>query len=189
MAKRSGRRLRLSTWPVVAVLCVSAAILGPARVVTASASAWGGWEIVNDNSNKCLDSNGSATGARMQQETCSASKSQIWVPQYTGNQSWYTIKNLAYNECIAVPGSSTGNGVRLEIAACNDTAAQWWNWDDWSGANVNSEIRNWNSEKCMDVYNWSQANGAVVDQWTCGSNPLDPQQNQLWWADPGPAQP
>jgi hypothetical protein len=38
------------------------------------------------------------------------------------------------------------------------------------------KIINQNSGKCLDVYNWSTAAGANIDQWTCGSN----QANQLW---------
>jgi hypothetical protein len=38
------------------------------------------------------------------------------------------------------------------------------------------EMINANSHKCVEVYNWSTAAGANVDQWTCGGNHA----NQLW---------
>ena len=124
----------------------------------------------------------------MHQWTCVANANQVYVLQYTGNGAWYTIRNLAYNKCIDVPGGSLQNGVQLQLWPCNNTGAQWWNWDDLSGGGANnSNIRNWNSGKCIDVSAWGQNNGAVIQQWTCGAYPG--QANQKWWANPGPGQP
>lgn len=38
------------------------------------------------------------------------------------------------------------------------------------------EIISQHSGKCLDVYNWSKAAGANIDQWTCGNK----QANQEW---------
>jgi hypothetical protein len=134
--------------------------------------------LQNLHSLLCLDSNGSATGPRMHQWSCSGTNSnQEYAMQYTGNGNWYTIKNIAYNECVDVPGGSTQNGVQLQLYPCNNTGAQWFDM-----ASVNQEVGsfelvNWNSGKCVDVYDWSTQNGGIIDQWTCGPTV---QANQTW---------
>lgn len=174
---------------LVAMICLGSALMGTGRIVNAAASSklvWNGYEIVNTNSNKCLDSMGSGTGPRMHQWTCVANANQIWALQPAGFPYAYTIRNIAYNKCLDVPGGSHNNGVQLQLYPCNNTGAQLWMWDDPVGGSL-SEIVNWDSGKCIDVYNWSQQNGGVIDQWTCGAYPGQP--NQHWWYNPGPLQP
>ncbi|MFF2404387.1 RICIN domain-containing protein [Streptomyces goshikiensis] len=46
-----------------------------------------------------------------------------------------------------------------------------------ASADSATNIVNMNSGKCLEVADWSKANGAAVRQWTCG----DFQANQMWY--------
>lgn len=179
--RRPHKRLRVL---ILTLFCLGASALSVGRVTTASALTWGGYEIVNDNSNKCLDSNGLTTGPRMLQWQCVANANQIWTLNYTGSGYWYTIVNNASGMCLDVPNNSTDNGVRLQIWPCNGSTAQLWSYHSpgWP-------IIGYNSGKCMDDYNWDTSNGAAVVIWQCGSTGPGGQLNQEWWLNPGPGQP
>jgi ricin-type beta-trefoil lectin protein len=94
-----------------------------------------------------------------------------------------TIVNDHSGKCAEVYHSQTSNGANVDQWSCNGTATQTWNFElvgvDTYGNPVGL-IKNANSGKCFEVYNWGAGNGSNVDQWTCA--PQD-HSNQLWDLD------
>jgi hypothetical protein len=96
-----------------------------------------------------------------------------------------TIVNDHSSMCAEVYHSQTNNGANVDQYSCNGTATQTWNFElayiDEYGNPVGI-IKNDNSGKCFEVYNWEAGNGSNVDQWTCA--PIEQEHaNQLWDLD------
>ncbi|MBL0885206.1 RICIN domain-containing protein [Myceligenerans indicum] len=127
--------------------------------------------LVNGNSGKCLDVDGSSTadGAKVQQWACHGGSNQAWqVEEVAGG--YVQIVNGNSGRCLDVDGFSTADGGRVQQWTCTGGTNQQWQVQDLSGGSV--QVVNRNSGKCLDVNGFSTADGAKVQQWTChgGSN-------------------
>lgn len=76
--------------------------------------------------------------------------------------------------CLDVENGSQSNGVKVQQWGCNNTGAQQWeivyvgSGDKFNGQAGNYyALININSDKCLEVRDWSTYNGAQVTQWDC----------------------
>lgn len=146
------------------------------------------------HSNKCLDvANVSAeNAARIQQWDCapSAQTNQLWRVTLQSNGT-YMIASLHSGRCLDVttissisgqPIANTENGAVLQQWECNPHSPQAnqtfvAEFVGQGSYRLHSSI----SQKCVDVANISQSNGAPIHQWDCaGWN----QPNQVFFFEP-----
>ncbi|HYN94760.1 MAG TPA: RICIN domain-containing protein [Pilimelia sp.] len=150
---------------VVAGPPASAASARPATVVTAQV---GGWEIWALHSDWCiLPRNFSASLGEqvVQGGTCAP---YDFVSSQAG---WYHIKNRNNGLCLNVRDASTANNAQVIQYRCNLTLN-----NDWLmvmqirvGGHDFYQLRNRNSQKCLNVQGGSLSPGAALIQYTCSS--------------------
>jgi beta-glucanase (GH16 family) len=70
--------------------------------------------------------------------------------------------------CLDVAGGATANGTPIQVATCNNNAAQKWNYD-------NGALKVFGN-KCLDVPNGNASNGQQLQIWDCVNNSA----NQQW---------
>jgi hypothetical protein len=74
------------------------------------------------------------------------------------------------NKCLDVEYAGTGDGTKIQLFTCNNTAAQ--TWTVTAGSTVKA------LGKCLDVAGGATANGTKVQLWTCNGSAA-----QTWAAD------
>jgi hypothetical protein len=153
------------------------------------------YQIRNLNSGKCLDVRNLsvANGAALQQWDCNLAfpqRSQVWQVVAVGDGS-FRIVSGGSAKCVDVPFASTANSVMMQQWECNLTWPQWGQvYTMVPGATsgyyfIRAVIPN--ASKCLDVQDFSTANGGNVDTYDCGPNF---QSNQEWaFVDFAPRQP
>jgi hypothetical protein len=73
-------------------------------------------------------------------------------------------------ECADVNGGSAADGTKVQMWACNTSAAaQSWTMESNGTVGING--------KCLDVTNGGTGNGALIEEWTCNGGA-----NQQWLA-------
>jgi len=91
------------------------------------------YQVRNLASQRCLDARGGATnGTPIQQFTCSGISNEKWDL----GTSFVVLRSLVsgtHSHCIDAPGGQTVDGLAMQLFACNDTAAQVWTADEFSG--------------------------------------------------------
>jgi len=75
------------------------------------------------------------------------------------------------NKCLDVAGAGTGDGTKIQLYTCNNTAAQ--TWTVTAGSTVKA------LGKCLDVAGGATANGTKAQLWTCNGSAA-----QNWVAHP-----
>ena len=134
--------------------------------------------IVNLNSSKCLNVKdwGTTRETPIQQWSCSRDTNNVWKSFEVG-PSQYSFFPESANWCFGTPDSNPsadGAPIRLEpCGASNNT------WSIRPYASGLYQIVNLFSGKCLNVQNWSTANGAALVQWTCSGDA-----NNLFYFEP-----
>ncbi|MFB7948157.1 RICIN domain-containing protein [Kitasatospora phosalacinea] len=72
----------------------------------------------------------------------------------------YRLVNQNSGRCLVTQGQENGNPAFQY--GCGNFDDQKWYFSEGSAA-----IKNWNNAKCLEVADWSTANGAAVRQWQC----------------------
>ena len=89
------------------------------------------------HSGKCLDiiDYGTQNHAKLQQYDCYGTPNQRWHITGSGANGPWNFRSMANrNMCLDVPGgTSSGAGVQLQIYSCNNTSAQNWKPNYFSG--------------------------------------------------------
>jgi hypothetical protein len=122
--------------------------------------------LVNPQSGQCLDDPGSSTsGAQLEIWDCNGGSNQSWtLPPIVGS-----VISGVDNLCLNDANNSTANGNPIEIAACDSSSGQRW---EFTGGTLR------NNGMCLDVVgSASTADGTLVDLWTCNGGA-----NQTWTA-------
>jgi hypothetical protein len=92
-------------------------------------------------------------------------------PMSSGSVQLDEFVNWNSGGCLDVHESGTGNFTNVDQYQCNGTAAQ--KFFLVQTGTLNSipvvELVNWNSDKCVEVYESQTQNGANVDQYQCNS--------------------
>jgi hypothetical protein len=126
-----------------------------------------------------------SNGARVQQYTCgSIYHNDEWefVPGVNENGTeFYYLKNEYSGLCANVVGESTLNGALIQQYTCGSIAFNDLWWPETPPANEHPGpdtyyLVNLRSSLCANVVGESQSNGALVQQYTCGSTA----QNDMW---------
>jgi hypothetical protein len=99
------------------------------------------------------------------------------IQGYNDANVYRFIRPLHSGKCGDVSGWSTNNGAIVHQWDCHDGNNQVWrlNYKRSDGGNSVWEIRNRHSDKCLDLKDWSTANGAQIQQWSCHGG-----KNQEW---------
>lgn len=151
----------------------------PANVTTLapsgpiSATAW--YQVINQNSGKCLDDTGWGTsnGTALQQWACStpAANNQEWQFTPTSNGYYEVVSRNATTLAWDVTGGAgaTGDGTQLQLWTYGGGTNQQWQPVSMGGGYYKFVALN--SGKCLDVTNVSTSDGARLQQWTCSGGP------------------
>ena len=112
---------------------------------------------------RCVDvpDGRSADGLQLQIWDCTGAKWQTWKFQSDG-----TIRTLG--KCMDVAWGSTDDGADVQLANCNGGSAQ-------KFVLAGGELVNTRSDKCVDVRDFADRNGGVLQIWECGGT-----DNQRW---------
>ena len=141
-----------------------------AAAVTPPASAATYYNLVNQNSGKCMSVAGggsTANGAKIVQWTCNDHGEQLWYR--VGDQ----LKNRKSGKCLSVSGGgSPDNGAELVQWSCNGSFEQMWKPSD------GYLICHKNGKVASVSGGGSTANSAKIVQWTAHGHA-----DQLWRFD------
>jgi Ricin-type beta-trefoil lectin domain-like len=124
----------------------------------------------------CIDSRGGQAATVIHLGRCSFQDRNQLVDEIPARYGVNTVEfqGIADGKCLDVPANAIANGVQLQFAPCNGTTAQVWVVENVRGF---GQLMGLHSRKCIDVYNWGQSGGAIVDQGACGQ---PAQTNQLF---------
>ena len=125
------------------------------------------------NDGKCIGVSGGSlnNGAHLKQFDCDGRANQRFTFQPLGGNV-YTIRPTHSGKCMAVEGRSTANGAHIIQTTCttSDTAQQFRILNDKLQAGISgAQIASVLSNRCLDVFGASNASGALLTQFDCGT--------------------
>jgi hypothetical protein len=132
-----------------------------------------GYELVNVNSGKCLDVANAAfaSGAHVNQYTCSGNSNQRWA-SFTGWDSNPIMVNDASGHCLDIPDGSTSSGALLQQSSCHGFSNQRFQTVYLSVfPSIVIALKNENSGMCLDVPGASTSDGVQIQQYPCHYGP------------------
>lgn len=88
--------------------------------------------------------------------------------------AWYSLTGSATGACVDARGAATANGTAIQQYACNQTAAQQYQFRSTDGGFMRIGVRA-NSQQVIDVTNVSTADNAPLQLWSYGGGA-----NQQW---------
>jgi endoglucanase len=123
------------------------------------------FKIINRNSNKSLDVNGSAVndGANIIQWDYWGGNNQQWGLTYLGNNGYYKIVNKNSNKVVDINGRATTGGAKIIQWSDNGETSQQWQITDIGFGYY--KIINRYSGQSLDISGATTDNGANVIQW------------------------
>jgi glucosylceramidase len=133
------------------------------------ATKW--YQVINQNSGKCLDDAGwgTANGTVLQQWSCSnpAATNQQWQLRPTSGGYYQVVNRNASSLVWDVNGGAgaTADGTQVHLWSYGGGTNQ--QWQPVSVGNGYYKFVARNSGKCLDVRDVSTADGAWLQQWTC----------------------
>lgn len=130
-------------------------------------------QILNRNSQRCLDVAGESTQPRahVMQYACHGGENQRFELISLGRNE-YAVVNRHSGLVLDVDNASQENGANVMQYPWGGGANQRWRMEGMSG---NFQLVNVHSGKCLDVQDRSQADGANIQQWKCHAA-----ENQRW---------
>lgn len=110
-----------------------------------------------------------AVGTKLQQWGCNGTPAQQFVIVPSGDGDWVYIKDAWSGLCWDVPNGDTSNGVHIALWTCHGGLNQkfWFSGSGWP--NIKGSVRIKSSNKCVDIYWGSSAQGQAVQQWDCNN--------------------
>lgn len=106
---------------------------------------------------------------------------------FSGRQSTFIFGNPRMCVALNAGDGYFNNNTRVFEWECNGNNDQQWSlhfYGHASDGNALYQVINLMSRKCMEMRNANTANGTQVDQFTCGSGPIDAISTQLWEVAP-----
>ncbi|QLE75267.1 hypothetical protein FGW37_30020 [Streptomyces rectiverticillatus] len=128
-------------------------------------------QLINKNSNKCLEIDGSSTqnGARAQQWECKGQPGAEWVLKPDPGGLFWNIVNQNSGKCLEVADSRVDNGAPVQQWDCAGNQTQ--KWDRLWTRGDEKVFRNANSGNVLEIDNSSTSNGALAQQWQNSGQP------------------
>lgn len=139
-------------------------------------------KIPSFSSGKCMQPvggpNGKSNGTKVEQFNCGSiyRKEMSWT-LYTIS-GYYLIRNKNAEKCLDVTNGGTANGTPIQLWDCNNNPQQQFRLQPIStqyGTYYQLRPRHAGDVKCIDLPNYSTANGTQLILWSCTGNT-----NQLW---------
>lgn len=124
------------------------------------------FQLVAQNSGKCLEFGNMADGTNLKQQACTSATSQRFGLLDHGD-GYFQIQNQASGKCVVVSGGSVLDGAALQQGPCDGGDKKLFSLGD--AGNGISSLVNKKSGKCADVASGSTANGVTIKQLTCAS--------------------
>jgi hypothetical protein len=171
---------------------IRATITATLTLVASAAPAQAATTIQSVRSGKCVDvyAFSHSDGAGTVQWDCWGGANQQWTLEpVPGDQhpvsdgGRFFLRAGHSNKCLEVAGFGTHDGADVVQWSCWGGANQQWALYQVSGRYGRSHyvLRNVHSGKCLDVPNWSDANGEWLQQWSCKDDWQEYwSTNQLW---------
>lgn len=132
-------------------------------------TAGASYTLVGVQSNKCIGVASTASGTRLDLETCTGTANQRFRPESMGG-GFFRMRNELSGLCVDVSGASTADGAAIIEFACGTQTNQQWSFADITGGSERVTARH--SGKVLDVTGQATADGTLIEQWTSnnGSN-------------------
>ncbi|KWT76033.1 S8 family serine peptidase [Candidatus Magnetominusculus xianensis] len=128
------------------------------------------FSIKNKNSGKCLNvsAGGLATLGATVQWDCDGSDSELFTAT-VNSSGYYSYKNKQSKKCLTVRNASTSNNAEIIEWTCdlNDSTGQNQLWTQTVNSSGYYSIKGKQSNKCMDVRDWSTSNGGIIQLYDC----------------------
>lgn len=127
--------------------------------ITAGAS----YQLRGVQSNKCVGIAGvsTASGARLDIETCTGTANQRFRPEAMGG-GFFRLRNELTGLCVDVSGASTADGAAVIQFTCGTQTNQQWSFTDVTGGSERITARH--SAKVLDVTGQATADGTPIEQ-------------------------
>ncbi len=138
------------------------AVAKPAAI---SPGTW--YNVVNVNSNKCVDARSAATanGTAVQQYACNGTTAQEWELQATSGGYYQVDDNTAPTQAWDVTNVSTADSAPIQLWAYGGGNNQ--QWQPVANSDGSYHFVNRNSGKCLDTPGASLADSTQLQQYTC----------------------
>jgi hypothetical protein len=156
-----GFRYLLLTIPIVPLFLVA----------TATNAAAANWQLINYQTQTCMDSPSGNVGQLLVGWSCNYGNNQYWQVNYNSGYGYYVIYNPYYNKCLDIDFFSN----RPEVYPCGNYTTQFW-WRVWDNSRSAEQLHNVNTGQCLDLSGGNSGNGTPVIMYTCYSN----HNNQYW---------
>ena len=140
----------------------------PHAAATPAAISPGTWyNVVNENSGKCVDaaSAGTANGTVVQQYSCNGTTAQEWELQATSGGYYQVDNNNAPAEAWDVTNVSTADGALIQLWQYSSGLNQ--QWQPVANTDGSYHFVNRNSGKCLDTPSASTADSVQLQQYDC----------------------
>jgi hypothetical protein len=155
---------------------------GAARSALAADDPYREIDFISLTSGKALEVDGNGiwnNGTRIQQWSYWAGTNQNW--EWNGDWNRAQFKNRITGKCLELSGPLLQTGMRAQQRDCDATRPfQLWSL---TGSYDGMQIKNTGIPLCLDVYGFSNSDGAAVVGWPCNG-----QSNQKWRMEPSDQQ-
>ena len=121
------------------------------------------YTLVGVQSSKCVGVASTASGTRLDLETCTGTANQRFRPESMGG-GFFRLRNELSRLCVDVSGASTADGAAVIEFACGTQINQQWSFTDITGGSERVTARH--SGKVLDVTGQATADGTLIEQWT-----------------------
>jgi len=140
-----------------------------AQAVPASAS---GYDLVNEQTDKCADAPNNLNYQRIEEWDCNYGSNQYFqLVDYSNG--YYHIKNIPDNKCVQAPDTVWGEQLWIHDCNVGDNTV-WWSEVWYNSPGAWAFVNKYNG-LCMDLYQGNSTNGTKIIQWGCNGH-----WNQLW---------
>jgi len=121
------------------------------------------YALVGVQSNKCVGTASTASGTRLDLESCTGTANQRFRPESMGG-GFFRMRNELSGLCIDVSGALTTDGAAVIAFACGTQTNQQWSFADITGGSERITARH--SGKVLDVTGQATADVTPIEQFT-----------------------
>ena len=167
-AGRSRRRALVAAGMAGSLAAATGLMITSMAVANAAVSTGAWYNLVANNSGKCVDAAAAATanGTAVDQYTCNGTTAQEWQFEPAADPGYYVIVNENGSQpAIDIAGPSTSSGALVHLWSNGGWSSQ--EWQPVAESSGRYHLVNHYSGLCLDVPSASTADSAQLDQYTC----------------------